>query len=166
MSTIEELLVRNSSGSGLKKIENTTEGIRCAHHATYSIRERWHYLRRHAAVARPVYFARGLRPRSLLFLVFVSFECHCQLDGLFNIQSTNPQRKLIFFDHITIKRLHFIAHIKWRVLGNYSCPGCYFSANFYVILECEDRSHTCSKITYIHLYTRSPMNATFTSTLK
>jgi hypothetical protein len=56
MSTIEELLGRKSSGSGLErqKDENTAVGIRHADHAELSTRKSLHYLRRQAAVARPV----------------------------------------------------------------------------------------------------------------
>jgi hypothetical protein len=41
LSTIEELLGRNSSDSGPEK-ENTAVGIRCADYATPSIRKSWH----------------------------------------------------------------------------------------------------------------------------
>jgi hypothetical protein len=41
VSTIEELLGRKSSGSGLET-ENTAAGIRHADHVEASIRERWH----------------------------------------------------------------------------------------------------------------------------
>jgi hypothetical protein len=51
---IEELLEWKSSGSGLRKPNLTAGGIRSADHETPSIRKSWHYLRRHAAVARSV----------------------------------------------------------------------------------------------------------------
>jgi hypothetical protein len=54
------------------KAENMTVGIRCAEHATPSIRKSWRLLRRQAAVSRSVLFASGLRPRSL-FVLFVNF---------------------------------------------------------------------------------------------
>jgi hypothetical protein len=41
--TTEELLGRNSSGSGLEKSRLTTVGIRYADHATPSLRKSWHY---------------------------------------------------------------------------------------------------------------------------
>jgi hypothetical protein len=53
VSTIEELLGRNSSGCALENREYGRE-IRCADHATPSIRKSWHYLRRQAAVGPSV----------------------------------------------------------------------------------------------------------------
>jgi hypothetical protein len=41
MSTLEELLERNNSGSGLEN-ENTAMGIHCTDHAAPSICKRWH----------------------------------------------------------------------------------------------------------------------------
>jgi hypothetical protein len=41
VSTVEELLERKSSGSGLET-ENTDAGIRHADHVAPSIRKRWH----------------------------------------------------------------------------------------------------------------------------
>jgi hypothetical protein len=38
----EELLEQKSSGSGSRKSILTTVGIRCAHHATPSVRKNWH----------------------------------------------------------------------------------------------------------------------------
>jgi hypothetical protein len=58
VSTIEELLERKSSGSGVES-RITAIGIRYADHVASSICKSWHYRRRQAAVAR------GLRPRSL-----------------------------------------------------------------------------------------------------
>jgi hypothetical protein len=52
------------------KIENTTVGIRHVHHVTPSIRKIWLLLRRQAAVARSVEFARGLRQR--IFFCYVT----------------------------------------------------------------------------------------------
>jgi hypothetical protein len=65
VSTIEELLGRNSSGSG-PEIENTAVGNCQTNHVVSYISKRWHYLRRQASDARSVEFARGLRPRSLV----------------------------------------------------------------------------------------------------
>jgi hypothetical protein len=50
------------------RLENrdTAVGIHHADHVTPSIRKGWHWLRPQAAVARSVYFARGLRPRRRL----------------------------------------------------------------------------------------------------
>jgi hypothetical protein len=42
--TTEELLGRNSSGSSLENPRLMTREIRCADHATPSIRKSWHYL--------------------------------------------------------------------------------------------------------------------------
>jgi hypothetical protein len=50
----------------VKKSENTVVGIRHADHVEPCIRKNWQQLRRQAAVARSVEFARGLRPRSLV----------------------------------------------------------------------------------------------------
>jgi hypothetical protein len=55
VSTIEELLGRKSSGSGIERREYAV-GIRHAHHVAPSIGK--------SAVARSVEFVRGLRPRS------------------------------------------------------------------------------------------------------
>jgi hypothetical protein len=65
VGTTEELLGTKSSGSGLENLEYAVE-IRYADHVATSVSRSWHYLRRQAAVARSVYFARGLRPRSFL----------------------------------------------------------------------------------------------------
>jgi hypothetical protein len=54
VSTTEELLDRNSSGSCLENRENTAGGIRHADHVAPSIRTSWQSLRRLAAVARLV----------------------------------------------------------------------------------------------------------------
>jgi hypothetical protein len=51
---IEELLEWKSSGSGCRKSRLTAAGIRFADHATPSIRQSLHELRRHVAVARSV----------------------------------------------------------------------------------------------------------------
>jgi hypothetical protein len=69
VSTTGELLERKSCGSGLE-IENTTAGISQTDHMAPSIRKIWHLFRRQAAVARSVYFPRGLRPRSLVIFFF------------------------------------------------------------------------------------------------
>jgi hypothetical protein len=65
MSTTEELLGRKSNGSGLET-ENKAVGIHRADNTTPSIRKSWSKLRRQAAVAQSVWFARGLRRRSLV----------------------------------------------------------------------------------------------------
>jgi hypothetical protein len=51
MSTIEELLDRKSSGSGLET-EITAVGIRRTNHATPSFLKSWHSLRLQVAVPR------------------------------------------------------------------------------------------------------------------
>jgi hypothetical protein len=53
VSTIEELLRRKNSDSGLE-IKNTAVGIRHADHVASSNRKSWYKLRRQAAVARSV----------------------------------------------------------------------------------------------------------------
>jgi hypothetical protein len=68
VSTTEELLDRKVAAPVLKT-ENTAVGIRHADHVAPSIRRSWQSLRRQAAVARSVWFARGLRPWSLVFLL-------------------------------------------------------------------------------------------------
>jgi hypothetical protein len=68
VSTIEELLGRNSSGFGLET-NNTAVGIRHSDHVAHSIHKCWHCLRQQAAVIQLVWFARGLRPRSLFFVL-------------------------------------------------------------------------------------------------
>jgi hypothetical protein len=69
-STIEELIGRESSGSGL---ENRDYGRwkRCVDHSTSSISKRCHYFGRQAAVARSVQYACGLMPRSLFVCLYV-----------------------------------------------------------------------------------------------
>jgi hypothetical protein len=52
VSTIEELLGRNSSGSGLENREYGHVDPCCTDHATPSIRKSWHSLRQQAAVAQ------------------------------------------------------------------------------------------------------------------
>jgi hypothetical protein len=52
----------------VKKSENTAVGIRHADHVAPFIRKSWQSLRRQAAVAQSVCFARGLRPRSLFII--------------------------------------------------------------------------------------------------
>jgi hypothetical protein len=69
VSTIEEILRRKSSGSGLENRNYSRKGSTALTLRHPSIRKRCHLLRRQAAVARPVYFSRGLRPRSLFFCV-------------------------------------------------------------------------------------------------
>jgi hypothetical protein len=53
VSTIEELLERKNSGSGLET-ENTAVGISQADYVAPSIRKSWHQLLRQAEVARSV----------------------------------------------------------------------------------------------------------------
>jgi hypothetical protein len=62
----EKLLEWKNSGSGSRKSRLTAVGIRCADHMTPTIRKSWDKLRRHAAIAWSVYFACGLKPRSLV----------------------------------------------------------------------------------------------------
>jgi hypothetical protein len=50
----EELLELRCSGSEPRKSELTTVGIRCADHATASIRKIWHQFRRQVAVVPSV----------------------------------------------------------------------------------------------------------------
>jgi hypothetical protein len=69
MSSTEELLDRKVAAP-VQKTENTAVGIRHADHVEPSIRKIWQSLRRQAAVARSVWFARGLRPWSF-------FLCLC-----------------------------------------------------------------------------------------
>jgi hypothetical protein len=66
VSTTEELLDRKIAAPVLKT-EKYAGGIRHADHVAPYIRTCWQSLRRQAAVARSVYFARGLRPWSLVF---------------------------------------------------------------------------------------------------
>jgi hypothetical protein len=61
---------------GLEIREYDRGDIRCAEHATSSIRKSWHLLHRQAAVARLVEFAAGLRRRSLVLYV-----SHCKKTG-------------------------------------------------------------------------------------
>jgi hypothetical protein len=63
VSTTEELFYRKVAAP-LWKTENTAVGIRHADHVAPFIRKSWQSLHRQAAVARSVYFARGLRPWS------------------------------------------------------------------------------------------------------
>jgi hypothetical protein len=67
VSTTEELLDRKVVAP-VYKTENTAGGIRHAVHVAPSLRTSWQSLRRQAAVAGSVSFARELRPRSLVFL--------------------------------------------------------------------------------------------------
>jgi hypothetical protein len=67
VSTTEELLDRKVAAS-VYKTENTAVGIRHADHVTPTIRKSWQSLRRQAAVARSILFARELRPWSYLNL--------------------------------------------------------------------------------------------------
>jgi hypothetical protein len=70
VSTTEELLKRKSSGSCLENLKYGRRGS-----VTLTTRhplsaKSWQSLRRQAAVAGSIQFARGLRPWSLVFLVF------------------------------------------------------------------------------------------------
>jgi hypothetical protein len=71
VSTIQELLGRKSSGSGLENREYGRRDPPRWPRDTPSIRWSWHKLRRQAAVARSVSFARGLKPRSCYYLLIV-----------------------------------------------------------------------------------------------
>jgi hypothetical protein len=65
--TIEELLERKSSGSGLENQDYCRRGIWCADHATPLYPQK-STLTSQTSVGLPVWFARGLRPRSFLFV--------------------------------------------------------------------------------------------------
>jgi hypothetical protein len=67
VSTTEGLLDRKVAAP-VWKIENTAIGIRHADHVAPSIHKSWQSLRRQAAVARSVHFARVLRPWSFYVL--------------------------------------------------------------------------------------------------
>jgi hypothetical protein len=68
VSTTEELLDRKVAAP-VQKIENTAVGIHHTDHVAPSIRKSWLSLRRQAAVAQSVWFARGLRPWSLVLVL-------------------------------------------------------------------------------------------------
>jgi hypothetical protein len=72
VSTTEELLDRKVAAP-VEKIGNTAVGIRHADHVAPSIRKSWLSLRRQAAVVRSVYFARGLRPWSLVYYYLIHY---------------------------------------------------------------------------------------------
>jgi hypothetical protein len=79
VSTTEELLDRKVAAP-VYKPENRAVGIRHADHVALSIRKSWQSLRRQAALALSVYFARGLKPWSLdqfLFLVLTTEDIFC-----------------------------------------------------------------------------------------
>jgi hypothetical protein len=65
VSTTEELVDRKVAVP-VQKTENMAVGIRHTDHVAPSIRKSWQSLNRQTAVARSVYFARGLRPWSLV----------------------------------------------------------------------------------------------------
>jgi hypothetical protein len=69
VSTTEELLDRKVAAP-VYKIENTAVRIRYVDNVAPSIRKSWQSLRRQAAVARSVQFARGLSPWSFFFIFF------------------------------------------------------------------------------------------------
>jgi hypothetical protein len=69
VSTTEEVLDRKVAAP-VSKTENTAVRNRHADHVAPSIRKSWQSLLRQAAVPRSVEFAHGLRPWSLVFLVF------------------------------------------------------------------------------------------------
>jgi hypothetical protein len=73
VSTTEELLDRKVAVP-VKKTENTAVGIRHADHVAPSIPKSWQSLRRQAAVARSLWFARGLRPWSFLLLCVTGLD--------------------------------------------------------------------------------------------
>jgi hypothetical protein len=79
VSTTEELLGTKSNGSGLESREYGL-WIRHADHVAPSIRKVWHLLRQQAAVAPPVEFARGLRPRNLVFSLIIGINCCITLE--------------------------------------------------------------------------------------
>jgi hypothetical protein len=69
VSTIEELLGRNNSDSGLET-KNTAVGNHCADHATPPIRKSWHQLRRQA-VGRSVCIVRSRTQGTKFFFLFL-----------------------------------------------------------------------------------------------
>jgi hypothetical protein len=68
VSTLEELLGRKSSGSGLES-ENTAIRIHHAEHVAPSTLKSWHQLRRQVAVAWSAQFAYTVRPRSYVYVL-------------------------------------------------------------------------------------------------
>jgi hypothetical protein len=70
VSITEDLLEWKTSDFGSRKPRLMAVGIHCADRAIPSIRKSWQYLRWHSAVARSVYFACGLKPRSIGFCLF------------------------------------------------------------------------------------------------
>jgi hypothetical protein len=66
VSITEELIEWRISCSGSRSSRLTAVGIRCADHATPSILKIGTNFAVHAAGARPVKFACGLKPRSLV----------------------------------------------------------------------------------------------------
>jgi hypothetical protein len=65
VSTVDELLERKGSGSGLETRDYGRRGFAAVTTRQPSIRKRWHYLGRQAALAR------GLNPRSLVLPLYV-----------------------------------------------------------------------------------------------
>jgi hypothetical protein len=78
VSTIEELLRRKSSGSGLENRKYCSRGSAAPRYT--SLFAIWHQLSRQAAVARSVYFAGGLRPRSF-FKIFSKYFFRCTAEA-------------------------------------------------------------------------------------
>jgi hypothetical protein len=74
VNTIEELLERKSRGCGVESREYGLRDLSRWPRGT-SVGKSWHLLRLQAAVARSVYFSRGLRSLSLV-LVYICDICH------------------------------------------------------------------------------------------
>jgi hypothetical protein len=104
VSITEELLGWRSSSSGSRQPRSTAVGIRCADHTTPSLRKSWHQLCRRAAVACSVYFACGLKPRSLVQLsvvclttLFSTWDCIALRDKIFgnNVEESSRSNQEI-----------------------------------------------------------------------
>jgi hypothetical protein len=71
VSITEELTEWKNSGSGSRKTRLTAVEIRCADHATRSLRKSWHRPRRQAAVSRSVQFACRLKATEFSFIIII-----------------------------------------------------------------------------------------------
>jgi hypothetical protein len=110
VSTTEELLDRKVAAP-VEKTENTAVGIRHADHVAPSIRKSWHSLRRQAAVARSVWFARGLRPCNFFMRMYLTENY-----ALFEIDSFMDNLKLkLFFFLFLANGLVPVQFLTWRM---------------------------------------------------